>query len=254
MSGGNRLRPWQRQTRRVVEHAVTDTVLHGVGEGIGRAAAAAAQDRSLDIVRGVHGATLDWYNPKPWYQTPLHGPRIPEVPTTGLRHGSSHIFSRMRSKAYGLRAFANPLTRGLGKALRFTVKGVPVVGTALELFHPSPLADGTLTAAGRQMMNRWRTGRDPFKGYVNMTPHDKRRATAFMIAGYNPLRPGRSPQGLTPVYAGDLKPHQGVKPHQEMVFDPDPVYRSPQIVPAGPRNRPWTAAPGGAFAPYAHGL
>lgn len=247
MSGGARQRPWQRpwvwaaeQTaregwgyaERPVQHAATDAVLHGTREVISRAARAAAEDRSLDIIRDYRMPPMDYYEPRPWYEKrpgPLAEPkgRIQTLKPAGP----------LRCKNYVLRAISNPVTRGIGKVLGYSIKGVPVVGTAIEMLHSSPLADGTLTAAGRQMMNRYWTGRDPFKGMINLTDHDRRRATAFMDVGINPLRPGYNPEGLRNVYAGDYKPDQPVGGNVNMVFDADWVHRSPQIVPMD-RSRP----------------
>jgi hypothetical protein len=116
----------------------------------------------------------------------------------------------------------------------------------IEMLHPSTLADGTLSAAGREMMDRYRTGRDPFQGMVNLTDLDRRRANTFMLLGYNPLRPTPHADGLMPVFAGDLRPDQGLSDptRQVMVFEPEVLHLSPHVTQGFCRARPWGATPG----------
>lgn len=237
MGAETRQRPWQRPAQQVV----VDTALHGTAEVIRRAAVGAAQDRSLDIVRQLGVPSLDWFERPPWYTNAPVRSVLPPAPTTVLRHGVSDVFAGMKMPAYGLRAFANPLVRGIGKVLGLTIGKVPVVGTAIEMLHSSPIADGTRRAAGREMLNRYRTGRDPFQGMVNLTDLDRRRASTFMLHGYNPLYPTPHSDGRMPVFAGDLRPDQGLSnpARQVMIFEPEVLTLSPHVAPGFSRARPW---------------
>lgn len=252
---GERERPWQAPVRQ----AVTDTAIEVAGRAAVhagdalaqpalRAAIGAAQDRSLDILRGGHLPGAEWYEPPPWRQLPVSRAPPLEAPV-GLRATGMSAASRFATPAYGLRAAAPALrlvstaARGIGRALGYTIGGIPVVGIGVEMLHSSPLADGTLRAAGRQMLEDQRAGRDPFRSYRMMTPLDYRRATTFMALGLNPLDPGYSPEGRRYVYSEDLRPDAPVG-QRHVVFPPDYVHLSPEIIPAS-RARPWTAAPGG---------
>lgn len=271
MSGG-RDRPWWPMARQAatdylidkaaVEVELTADELAGAAR---RATVGAAQDRSLDIMRRGKPINMRWYEPQPWRKLPYRAPHFSATPTGRIITGVPSSTETYARAARGLRVAAPALrgaaavTRGIGRVLGASVRGVPVVGVAVEMLHSSPLANGTRAAVGREMLRRYRAGQDPFrfKGAGRMPSRlGQRRAMTFMQVGLNPLRPGLSPEGKPYAYAEDLKPNEPIG-NRHVVFPAEYVHRSPEFVPARTpqyapptsRFRPWTAAPP-AYEPY----
>ena len=180
----------------------------------------ALRDRSLDIVRKNPNLNLAWADRF------TSNPR--SITRSQIRVGTKYLPKIAR----GARAATSTRLLGiLGPAIG------KAVGFGADMLIPSPLADGTRAAVGREMLRRQRMGKDPFFSSAGrFSPHERRRAETFMGLGINPLRPGVDKWSGKPIrYAGDMTPNAPLGSERHWVFEPEIVHRSPTIH-YGPRE------------------